>query len=272
MPRLSPDGARLAVTISESQTGNLDVWQIDLAHAITTRFTFHPNSDIFPVWSPDGKQIVYSSFREGNGKLYVKAASGTGNDERIGPQSTAVQIPYDWSADGRHILYEEAGTGTGSDLWVLPITGERKPVPFLQTAFNETQGQFSPDGHWVAYISDESGRNEVYVRSFTGISGKFQVSQNGGVQPRWRGDGKELFYLAPDGKMMVVTVKAAAETFARETPRVLFDARSFGAASMSIYSYDVTRDGQRFLGISVPEGDTTQPLTLITNWQARLRK
>ena len=154
----------------------------------------------------------------------------TASEERISLPSGLAhgQIPCDWSRDGRYILYEEGGDATGSDLWVLPMTGStggpRKPVPFLQTAFNEMLGQFSPDGRWVAYISDESGRNEVYVRSFPAGSGKFQISNNGGTQPRWRDDGKEIYYLAPDGKLMAATVKFTAETFEKETLKVLFEA------------------------------------------------
>ena len=271
MPRLSPDGARLATMIVDAQTGNADIWQIDLAHGITTRFTFDPASDVFPVWSPDGRQIVFSSTRAGPAKLYLKTASGTGNEEKIGSSGPAIQWAFDWSRDGRHILYSETTASAGYDLWTLPAAGERKPVPFLQTPFNETQGQFSPDGRWVAYSSDESGRYEIYVRSFGGTPAKFQISQNGGMQPRWRGDGKELYYLSPDGKMMAVSVKETAEAVERGTPQVLFEDRSLSGATGAAFFYDVTRDGQRFLIVATAEGNS-QPLTLVTNWQAGLKK
>ncbi|MEO7145578.1 MAG: protein kinase [Bryobacteraceae bacterium] len=272
-PRLSPDGTRLAVGIADAQTGNFNIWQIDLPHGITTRFTFQSARDVYPVWSPDGKQIVFSSLRDGAPNLYLKAAGGAGNEERIGSPSNNVQLPYDWSRDGRYLLYTEHAPGTNDDLWVLPMTGERKPVPLLQTQFDETQGQFSPDGRWVAYISDESNRYEVYVRSFNGPPGKFQISSGGGTEPRWRGDGKELYYVSSDGKMMAAAVKATADGFERETPRVLFEARALsGGGGNFFYHYDVARDGQRFLIVAPTEESTAQPLTLVTNWQAGLKK
>jgi Tol biopolymer transport system component len=134
------------------------------------------------------------------------------------------------------------------------------------------QAKFSPDGQWVAYASDESGRYEVYARSFSGTAGKFQISNNRGSQPRWRGDGKELYYLSPEGKMMAVTVKTTADTLERETPRLLFEARWLSGATTNTYLYDVTADGQRFLAIARADADNTQPLTLITNWQAGLKR
>jgi Tol biopolymer transport system component len=225
------------------------------------------------VWSPDGKQIVFNSARDGPPNLYMKAASGTGNEERLTQSSSTVQTPFDWSRDGRYILYSQpAEASLATDLWILPMTGERKPVPFLQTPFNETQGQFSPDGRWVAYVSNESNRNEIYVRNFSGAPAKFQISNNGGAFPHWRGDGKELYYLSADGKMMATIIKATAEVFERETPKVLFDAPWLSGGPLGTYRYDVTRDGQRFLIIAQRQGDRTQPLTLIMNWQAGLKK
>jgi Tol biopolymer transport system component len=240
LPRLSPDATKVAVTMAEPQTGYLDVWQINLLHTTTTRFTFDPASNGSPVWSPDGKQIAFASIREGTARLYMKPASGTVNEEQISPPSsqTQSQILYDWSKDGRYLLYGESRGATGFDLWVLPMTGAsgvRKPIPFLQTKFNETQGQFSPDGRWIAYTSDETGRNEVYVRSFPTGSGKFQISNNGGTQPRWRGDGKEIYYLASDSKLMAATVKSTAETFEKETLKVLFEAHWLASSGLFIF-------------------------------------
>jgi Tol biopolymer transport system component len=275
-PRLSPDATKVAVTMSEQQTAYLGVWQIDLLHATATRFTFDPSTNNIPVWSPDGKQIAFASLRGGTSKLYVKPASGTVNEEPISPPSgqTQSQLPYDWSRDGRFILYGEFGGATGFDLWVLPMagaSGERKPIPFLQTIFNETLGQFSPDGRWVAYTSDETGRNEVYVRSFPAASGKFQISSNGGREPLWRGDGKEIYYLAPDGKLMAVSVKLASDTLDRETPKILFEAH-WRYGNTPAYSYDVTHDGQRFLSLLLAEPETIRTLTVVTNWQAGLKQ
>jgi Tol biopolymer transport system component len=276
-PRLSPDATMAAATMAEPQTGNLDIWQIDLLHDISTRCTFDPAADIMPIWSPDGKQIAFSSRREGLSRLYIKTASGTANEELIASPSGQSQTQYlcDWSRDGRSILYEEAGGATGFDLWVLPMIGgaseARKPIPFLQTAFNETQGQFSPDGRWIAYTSDESGRNEVYVRSFPGASSKFQISNNGGSEPRWRRDGKEMYYLATDGKLMAATVKSTAATFEREPPKPLFEAH-WPSGSGIYFTYDLTSDGQRFLGAVLAEAETTRNLTVVTNWQAGLKQ
>jgi Tol biopolymer transport system component len=273
-PRLSPDATRVAVGMADQQTGNLDIWQIDLLHATTTRFTFEPGADSRPIWSPDGKQIAFASNREGLPKLYLKPVSGAVAEERIIPQSaqTQGQYPLDWSRDGRYILYEELGGGSGAQLWLLPMTGgDRKPFPFLQTSFNETLGQFSPDGKWVAYTSDESGRYEVYARGFPGASSKFQISNNGGTEPRWRGDGKEIYYVAPDDKLMAAAVKSTADTFERDSPKPLFQAHWL-ASNTRFYTYDVTRDGQRFLGTVVAEGESTRTLRLVTNWQTRLKQ
>ncbi len=271
-PSLSPDATRVAVPMTDANTGNLDIWQIDLAHGVTSRFTFDPGVDLSPVWSPDGKQIAYRSAREGRNILYRKPSRGAAGDERITPQSDPNgQADYacDWSRDGKYILYVKLGQGTGTDLWVQPLTGDRKPFPFLQTQFNETVGQFSPDTKWVAYSSDESGRQEIYVGSFPGASAKFQISNTGGVEPHWRADGKELYYISPDSKLMAVAVRAAGDTFERETPKALFEAH-WQPGNLLFYGYDVTPDGRRFIGPVAPEASATLPMTLITNWQRRI--
>ena len=189
-PRLSPDGTKVAVSHAEAQSGNLDIWVVDLVRGIPSRFTFDPASDVFPLWSPDGKQIAFGSYRDGNPVLYGKAANGAGKEEPLlEAQAGRGQAAYDWSRDGRYIMYMSLGTRGGPDLWVLDLK-ERKTAPFLATQFNESQAQFSPDGRWVAYSSDESGHYEIYVRNFTGPVARFQVSGSGGAQPRWRADGK----------------------------------------------------------------------------------
>jgi eukaryotic-like serine/threonine-protein kinase len=208
------------------------------------------------------------------GTLFRKAANNTGPEELIGSKETPVIAAYDWSRDGRYILYLNLGDPTGADLWVLDLH-EHKSKPFLQSPFAESQGQFSPDGRWIAYSSDASGRFEIYVRSFSGKAAQFQISNDGGVQPRWRGDGKELYYLTAGGKMMAVAVKTGGDGFEREVPRVLFEsgwlAGSTGSGPQG-FRYDVTRDGQRFLFVDPGPGDAEQPLTLVTNWQASLKR
>ena len=181
-----------------------------------------------------------------------------------------VQLPSDWSRDGRYVLYTEIGPA-GYDLPVVSMAGEHKSEKLVQGPFNETQGQFSPDGRWISYSSDESGRYEIYVTSFKGAPGKFQISTGGGAQSRWRGDGKELYYIAPGGRMMAVPVKSTGESFERETPRQLFEARWMVGLSTN-YVYDVSRDGQRFVAVQPIENEASEPLTLITNWPAALRK
>jgi Tol biopolymer transport system component len=270
-PRLSPDGTKLALSVTDA-TGNADIWIMDLAHENAfQRFTFDPAPDLFPLWSPDGKQIAFDSMRTSGLKIFGKAANGAGDEETIASPSMPVAT-FDWSRDGRYILHLAIGATTGPDLFAYDLK-ERKDTVLVQTQYNESQGQFSPDGHWVAYSSDESSRFEVFVRSFTGNS-RFQISANGGGQARWRGDGKELYYIS-EGKLMVVPIKEDAATFVRGTPRVLFEARALMGAIGSGpqgYVYDVTRDGNRFLVIDRGDVGADQPLTLITNWQAGVRK
>jgi serine/threonine protein kinase/Tol biopolymer transport system component len=263
-PRLSPDQKRVAVVRRNAQ-GQVDIWLLESARDTSTRFTtFQPAINALPVWSPDSGRIVFNSNRDGHFDLYMKASSSAGSDEPL-LKSSDPKAPTDWSFDGRLLLYQAQHPKTKSDLWIVPLEGDRKPVPVLQTEFNETNGQFSPDGHWIAYQSDESTRPEVYVQGFPTSSGKFQVSTDGGRSPRWRRDGKELFYLSPDRKMMAVDVKSTATTFETTRPRELFQTRV--AAPFGIPSYDVTADGQRFLiNTGLDEAEGPPPITVVMNW------
>ena len=202
---ISPDAKRVAAEIIDPQSSNGDLWIIDTARGLKTRFTFDPARDYNPVWSPDGSQIVFASARgKAQADLYLKNSSGVGS-EQILLQSEPEKAPTDWSPDGKYIAFtvNDRRSNTGSDIWILPMFGDRKPFPFLQTPFNEAFARFSPDGKWIAYSSNESGRNEVYVAPFPGPGGKFQVSNASGLAARWRRDGKELFYMAADRRMMV---------------------------------------------------------------------
>ena len=221
---LSPDERRVAVDRIDPQTGTNDIWLFDLLRGIPSRFTTDPAGDSNPLWSPDGSRIVFSSNREGIWNLYQKIASGVGNEEVL-LKSSEWKVPVDWSSDGQFILYEKVESKTKRNLWVLPMSGNRQPFPFLQTEFNEQQAQFSPDGKWIAYTSDESGAPEVYVQTFPASGGRWRVSTGGGSQPKWRRDGRELFYIAADRKLMAVDVKLGA-TFEAGVPKTLLERAS----------------------------------------------
>ncbi|MGQ0732685.1 MAG: protein kinase domain-containing protein [Acidobacteriota bacterium] len=262
-PRLSPDGTRLAY---HSQDRGADIWVTDLARGATTRFTFDPGTDNVPVWSPDGARIAFVSNREGGVfNVYHRSASGTGEDELLlkTPNNKTLN---DWSADGRYLLYEENDPKTGSDLWVLPMTGDRTPMRVLDTRFNERGGAFSPDGRWIAYASDENGANEVYVRTFPVSGGKWQVSTGRGFSPRWRPDGKELFY-DRTGQMMAVDLSGTVpgRQFKAGPPTPLFP----GLRSMPPHNYDIAADG-RFLVLTTTAADTLLPIVVVLNWLSGL--
>ncbi len=266
--RLSPDGKKAAVDLVDVATRNWDVWIYDLSRGARTRFTFDPAIDRYPVWSPDGNRIVFASGRKGPFSLYAKPSGGAGADEPL--LVTAPNLyPADWSPDGRYILYSPDDPRTGRDLWVLPLFGDRKPLPFLQTQFNENQyARFSPDGRWVAYVSDESGADQVYVAPFPGPGGKWQISASGGNFPAWRGDGKEIVFLSTDDKLVATAVNARGADFQVGTSRTLFQARP---ARIGL-PFDVSRDAQRFLMNTAPAERSGIPVTLVVNWTAGLKK
>jgi serine/threonine protein kinase/Tol biopolymer transport system component len=233
-PRLAHDARRVAISTEDSQ-GFADVWIHDLERNTLTRFTFDPNGDFAPVWSPDDSRIVFSASRKNPADLYQKSSAGAGNEEPL-LSSFTFKVPLDWSPDGRVLLFQENDPRTRNvfDLWTYS-TAERKATPFLRTGFNEVLGRFSPDGLWIAYASNESGREEVYVAPFSGPGGKWQVSTSGGRAPTWTRGGRELIYEAPGSEIMAVDV-STAPTFRAGIPRALFKtrlasnfSRSFGA-------------------------------------------
>jgi hypothetical protein len=281
---LSPDGKRVAVDVTDAQTGNRDIWIFDVASGVPSRFTFDASLQVNPMWSwPDGARLLFASDRGGGIlNIYQTDSSRSANEELLLKSGNNLR-PWDWSHPGRDLLYGISDPKTGWDFWVLPNpTGappERKPVPYLQTPLNQTQGQFSPDGHWVAYTSDESGvgQYQIYVQSFPAGAGKFQISRGaGGTQPRWRRDGKELFfYVSADSKLMSVEVQTAP-TFKAGGPRVLFDPRMAAAGVVNLpIRYDIAADGKRFLVNTVANGlesSAAAPITVVTNWLAAVKR
>ena len=264
-PRLSPDGQKLAVDVVDPKDGTNDIWISDLARATFTRFTFDPGLENGPVWSPDGRRIAYGHDSNGPPNLHQRAF-GDAEGESLIPSQDGPQRPLDWSPDGQFLIYRDYFPQTSLDLLVLPMTGERKPYVFARTPFVEVDARFSPDGHWVAYATNESGRYEVYVRRFQGGGERVQVSNAGGLAPRWRRDGRELFYLTPDSNQTVTAVPAQmGETFAPGTPTALFKVEIRGEPD-----FDVTPDGQRFL-VNTTAGVPSTPLTVITGWAASLK-
>ena len=269
-PALSPDEGRIAVEKTDPATGRHTIWMIEAARGIESRLLFDPFGAHSVVWSPDGRRLVFPSNRLGGIDVYVAAADGAGEQLLLGSTEKASQVPTDWSRDGRYILYERNQRPT--DLWVLPMSQTEKPRPFLATPSNERHGQFSPDVRWVAYMSDESGAPEIYVRRFPEGDLKWRVSTHGGAQPRWRRDGKELFYLAPDGKLMSAAVKAGAASFETHEPRPLFNTGIARAFIDRRNHYDVSSDGQRFLVNISDEDRNAAPITVVLNWNAALKK
>jgi dipeptidyl aminopeptidase/acylaminoacyl peptidase len=270
---LSPDGAR-AVGDRSVSGAPPDIWILDFARGVSTQFTFDPAADSNPIWSPDGTHIAFDSVREGSRNLYQKVSTGAGTDELL-LKSPEDKRPKDWSRDGKYLLYNVANPKTGADLFALPMTGEKKPIPVVATEAAEDQGQFSPDSRWVAYRSDAGGRSEIYVRPFppTESGGQWKVSSTGGVQPRWNRSGKELFYIAPDGKLMVAEVSTAGGTFKSGTPHPLFDSQVFGGGNTTGTSrWDLTPDGKKFLIITQATENNSSPMTVILNWPALLKR
>jgi eukaryotic-like serine/threonine-protein kinase len=266
MVSMSPDERRLG--ISRSVAGNSDIWTVDLTRGVMTRITFDPASEPDSVWSPDGSRVAFNSNRSGVYDLYVKSITDPKEDLLLAtPQNKA---PTDWSLDGKFLLYRSPGATTGFDLWALPLEGDRKPFPVVQTEFEERDGQFSPDGQWVAYQSNASGRVEIYVQPFRG-GNREQVSTNGGAQVRWRRDGKELFYIALDGRLMSVAIQmnAATKTLEAGIPTPLFSTRVGGAVQAGNFQqYVVSADGQRFLMSTITETHTPA-ITVVLNWRPK---
>ena len=276
--RLDPGGRRYAVEITDPRSGDIDIWLGDLARGLLTRLTSGHFVHDSPVWSPDGARIAYSSNPNGKFDLFRKRTDGAGEEEPLFT-STNDKVPTDWSSDGRFIAFdlfgERAGQQAGSrrggkhEIWIFSVAGG-SATPFLQTAFNESSGRFSPDGRWLAYCSDNSGRSEVYVRSFPSPGAEWRVSVGGGTQPVWRPDGGELFYVGADDHLMAVKTKVMSDV-AHGVIENLFDIR-LRTSSSDIGLFDVAADGRRFLVNTPVEQQTSSPVTVVVNWSALVRR
>ena len=255
--RISPDGQRIATEILTE--GNYDVWVYDIPRGTLTRLTLGESIEGIPVWSSDGKSVAFVSDQDGDG-VYWKPIDGSAPTERL----TDGGAPVSWSPDGRVLAFNR-----GRDIWMLPMEGERTPEPFVDTPFIEKAAAFSPDGRWIAYTSDESGRNEVYVRAYPGPGGKFTISTQGGREPLWSPDGRELFYRTEDNKVMVVPVKLTPE-FIAGIPKMLFE----GRFSLGPYPwwYDITPDGQRFVMLQTVEESRQMEIVVVLNWFEELKQ
>jgi Tol biopolymer transport system component/predicted Ser/Thr protein kinase len=265
-PRLSPDGLRIAVGIFEQES---QTWLYDLSRETLTRFTFGGTANINPVWSPDGKRIVFQSNRAGPFNLFWQLADGSGGLERL-TTSKYLHGAHSWSADGQFLTFIEVNPSTGLDIWILRL-GDKKPQPFLRTRFNEAAPRLSSDGNWLAYMSDESGRYEIYVQPYPGPGGKWQISTEGGSEPVWNPNGGELFYRNGD-KMMAVDI-TTQPGFAAGTPKLLFEGR-YATGPFPIANYDVSPDGQRFLMLKAAEQAEAAPtqINVVLNWFEELKQ
>jgi Tol biopolymer transport system component len=265
-PGLSPDGRRVAFDQTERDGRHQDIWIHELANNALTRLTFAPGLNQDPVWSPDGKRIVFTSSQKLFFNLYQKNADGSGAEQQIADLGVPQQGPWDWSRDGKYLLVRK-----DAELWYMAVT-DRQPKPLLQGPWIVRNAQFSPDGRWVAYSSNETGNWEVYVSAFPNANSKWQVSRGGGEEPRWRRDGKELFYLSGDGKMTAVAV-GTGSNFEAGPPVTLFQThRRQPISAMDFFSYDVTSDGQRFLINAKLDEPNAAPLSIVLNWASEMEK
>jgi serine/threonine protein kinase/Tol biopolymer transport system component len=271
---VSPDGAHAGVR-DASEPSRGDIWRLDFERGVRTRLTFRQSAGSRPVWSPDGSRIIFAAGNQLD-TILEKASSGAGEENELLKKPGEIKLPTSWSRDGRFLLYSTALTPkTGSDLWMLPLEGDRKPVLLLGTEFNEFEGSFSPDMRWIAYTSNESGRDEIYVRPFVSSgssgpslgAGKWQVSKDGGAGAKWRADGKEIIFHGPppNGSPMAVDATGSGSAFQPGVPEQLF------AAPVNI-GWDVTADGKRFLMAAAPgQQPTAEPITVVLNWQTALK-
>jgi Tol biopolymer transport system component len=279
-PAFSPDGKRLALEIFDGK--RRDIWVYEWERDTLTRLTFGGEGNAYPAWTPDGQRIVYSSQeKEGAPNLWWARANGAADAQRLTQSKNLAQFQESWSLDGKVLAFRQLNPGTGNDIMTLPIEGNEKsgwkpgePKPFVNSAFNEIEPAFSPDGRWLAYRSDESGSFEVYVRPFPGPGGKWQVSTGGGLYPKWSRNGKELFYRTQDSKIMVVTYTASSDSFHADKPQ-LWSPGQFTDRGLGLYNFDLHPDGKRFAVLKAPVTEqvpTVNKVSFIFNFFDELRR
>ena len=262
-PALSPDGASLVVSSGDPAPGGRSaIWLFDLVRGSSQRLTSDTEPNRSSLWSSDGTHVLFQSR---SSEIHTKAWNGVGADEVV--LNAGEPWPEDVSPDGQFLVYAAPDPKTGSDLWLLPLKGDKKPTELVRTPADEFQAQISPDGHWLAYMAFESGKGDVYVQPFPALGPRWQVSVAGGFQPRWRRDGKELFYLAPDATLMAVDIASTPSRFVAGRPKPLFAAR-VRAVVWTRNEYVVAPDGQRFLFAQSVEESGPPAITVVLNWAA----
>ena len=268
-PAISPDGKRIAVSFADAG-GNIDVWVIDDGRGTKTRLTFNPANESYQIWTPDSARIIFSSTRNHRTDIFSKAVDGSGNEEVL-LQDDSDKTWKSISPDGRYLAYQRSNpeNKVSSEIWVLPLFGERKPFPIVNGPFLAYSPAISPDGKWMAYASDENTRRNIYITPFPGGGPKWQVSNTDGIYPKWRGDGKEMYFVTYGGNMTAVDVATTATSVTLGTPHVLFSATLEG---LNWGPYDVSRDGKQFLLNGTAAQDNDTPLTLVTNWLSEIKK
>jgi Tol biopolymer transport system component len=267
-PRLAPDGRRLAVTMIEPRSTSPDIWLLDLVRSTFTRVTSDPATDWFPVWAQRGDRVLFGSARLRATTVFEKDLSSAGSETPVIPIEVA-RYPVDTTADGAVVF--QTGSSDGYDLEFINRPTVSTPAPLIATPFNEVQGRVSPNNRWIAYASDESGRFEVHVRSFPSATGQWTISPSGGMQPEWRSDGRELFYVSRDRKLMVVPVTTDGDAFSAGVPRPLFEVDLPEPSAPYPGDYAVSADGERFLVNTIVEQEDQSSLTIVLNWAGTRR-
>jgi len=266
----SHDERQVALARFEASVGTFDIWRMDIVSGITSRFTSDPSTEVYPVWSPDDKTIAFSSTRQGPYNLYRKNVDVAQAEERL-RVSDLVQFAYDWSPDGKLLVYEQLEkNGRQWDIFASPLDGG-EPLPVATTTFDERHPAVSPSGHWLAYLSNDTGAYEVYVQAFPHAGAKKRISNGGAFAPSWRGDEKELFYSTPDNVLMAVDIRREGPELIAGTPKSLFPLKSAPPAFTNPF-WKPLHDGQHFLVLRPAVPAQSQPITIVTNWQADLKR